>query len=49
VLGNLRRRSAKSRAADRKLSGKEEVLLVANHLFEPAGGSCPLDAGAAGR
>ena len=34
--------------AERKLTGKEEALLVATALLEPAGGPRPLDAGTAG-
>ncbi len=35
--------------AERKLTGKEEALLVADRLCQPPKGPCPLDAQAAGR
>ena len=35
--------------AERKLTGKEEALLVATACSEPAGGPRPLDAGTVGR
>ena len=50
VEGNLERALSEEPrpGAERKLTGKEEALLVATRLLEPAGGPRPLDAGAAG-
>src|SRR5712671_5427767 len=49
VLGNLAFREEPRPGAERKLSGKEEALLVADGLFKSARGPRALDAGSAGR
>jgi hypothetical protein len=51
VLGNLEAALSEEPrpGADRKLSGKEEALLVATALFEPAQRPRPLDPGTFGR
>jgi hypothetical protein len=50
VLGNLEAALSEEPrpGADRKLSGKEEALLVATACSNPAEGSRPLDPGAVG-
>src|SRR5262245_5804942 len=50
VEGNLERALSEEPrpGAERKLTGKEEALLVATDLLDPPGGPPPLDAGAAG-